>query len=155
MRVDVEPGIAKVADSLESRDGNEPDRMGEKLPPPVTEGIPRETQRVVLLAALLLVPAAVAGHTLGGIPRGVGVLAGGAVAIVNFWLLARIVVKTTAGPEGGVGAVMGRLAVKFGLLAGSLTLLVVGLQLDAVGVLIGLSVIFAGVILSQVVEWLT
>ena len=144
-----------MADSLESRDGNEPDRTGEKLPPPVTKGIPRESQRVAYLTALLLVPAAVAGTSLGGVPRGVGVLAGGSVAIVNFWLLARIVVKTTADPEGGIGAVMGRLAVKFGLLAGSLALLVAGLQVDAVGVLVGLSVIFAGVLLSQVVEWLT
>jgi hypothetical protein len=144
-----------VADSLESRDGNEPDRRGEKLPPPITEGIPREARRVALLAALLILPTAVAGFTLGGVPRCAGVVAGGSVAVVNFWLLARIVVKTTAGPEGGVGAVMGRLAVKFGLLAGSLALLVAGLRLDAVGVLLGLSVVFAGVILSQVVEWLT
>ena len=129
--------------------------MGEKLPPPVSKGIPREARQVAVFAALLLLPAAVAGHSLGGLERGVGVLAGGAVAIANFWLLARIVVKTTAAQEGGVGGVLGRLAVKFGLLAGSLALLVLGLQADAIGVLMGLSVIFAGVLLSQVVDWLT
>ncbi len=144
-----------MADSLESRDGNEPDRTGEKLPPPVTEGIPSDARRVAFLAALLLVPAAAAGYTFGGFERGVGVISGGVVAVVNFWLLARIVVKTTTEQDGGVGGVLGRLAVKFGLLAGSLALLVLGLRLDALGVLVGLSVIFAGVILSQVVEWLT
>lgn len=144
-----------MADSLESRDGNEPDRAGEKLPPPISEGIPREAARVVFIGALLLIPAAVAGYALGGMSRSFGVLTGGAVALVNFWLLARIVVKTTAAEDTGVGGVLGRLAVKFGLLAGTLALLVLGLRLDALGVLVGLSVIFFGVLLSQVVEWLT
>jgi hypothetical protein len=140
---------------LESRDGNEPDRAGEKLPLPVAEGLPLEARRVALIAALLVLPAAIAGHSFGGLDRAGGVFAGGAVAVVNFWLLARIVVKTTVRQDEGVGVVMGRLAVKFGLLAGSLILLILGLQLDTVGVLVGLSVIFAGVLLSQVVEWLT
>ena len=110
---------------------------------------------MAILAALLLIPASVAGWSLGGLERGFGVLAGGAVAVVNFWLLARIVVKTTSGQDQGLPTMLSRLAVKFGLLAGSLIVVVLILQMDALGVLLGLSVIFAAVLLSQVVEWLT
>ncbi len=96
-----------------------------------------------------------AGWSLGGFERALGVLGGGAVAVVNFWLLARIVVKTTSGQELGLPTMLSRLAVKFGLLAGSLVVVVLILRMDALGVLVGLSVIFAAVLLSQVVEWLT
>lgn len=80
-----------------------------------------------------------------------GVLGGGVLGLVNFWLLARIVVKTT-GDEMSAGALAGRLFAKFAILGGVLGLLILFLRLDPVGLLLGLGVIFPAILLGSLMD---
>ena len=123
---------------------------GEGLPEPVTRGIPRGGRTVLILAALLLVPTAVGGGTLGSPKVAVGVLCGGLLALGNFWLLARMVVQLTTGDDKRVAPLLSRLLTKLAILGACLYALVVWAELDVVGLLLGLSVVIVSSLLSQV-----
>jgi lipid-A-disaccharide synthase-like uncharacterized protein len=142
-------------ESLTDRDGTSPPAAAaEKLPPPVKNGIPRSARRILLVAAALLLPAAILAATRTGWTGALGVLGGGAVALGNFWLLARIVVRVTAGPDLELRALMARLLFKFGLLGASLFAVVLLLRMDPLGVLLGVSVVFVALVLVSIVDWL-
>ena len=105
------------------------------------------------MAALLVVPTTVGAFTLWGGESAVGVLAGGAIALVNFWLLARLVVKTTTGEDMEAGALIGNLFLKLGLLGLSVGIALLVFEVDGIGFVLGVSVIFVSVIVVTVAEW--
>lgn len=129
------------------------DRPGEALPPPVSEGIPPGARRIAALAGLLLVPTIVLGHQLGGMEGATGVTIGGLLALANFWVLARIVVKLTSGEEVAPATLVGRLMVKFGGLGVALAVLVMVLEVDPLGLLLGLSVLIVAIVVAQLLSW--
>jgi len=106
----------------------------------------------MFLSALLLFPAAVAAWFIGGAPTVVGVAVGGATALSNFWLLSRLVVKSTAGAEGSAGGLWAQLMFKFGLLGLLLAVSIFAFGIDGLGLLLGLSIMFAAVPLNLVSE---
>ncbi len=128
-------------------------RPGEALPPPTSQGIPPGARRIAALAGLLLVPTIVGGFQLSGVPGAVGVVAGGLLALANFWVLARIVVKLTSGEEVPPAILIGRLFAKFAGLAAVLGVLVLVVEVDPIGLLLGLSVVVAAVIAASVLSW--
>tara|TARA_B100000029_G_scaffold258930_1_gene255587 strand:+ start:2082 stop:2504 length:423 start_codon:yes stop_codon:yes gene_type:complete len=125
---------------------------GEKLPLPVTGGLPRGAGRVAALSALLLVPAVAAFWLTDRQDTAVGILGGGIVAIGNFWFLARIVVVATGRETMEIGAMMGRLFAKFLVLGASLGFLVLVLRLDGFGVLLGVGVVFPAIVLASLMD---
>jgi hypothetical protein len=125
---------------------------GEKLPPPVTRGIPRGAQRVVILSALLLVPGFAAAWLMIGPATALGLVAGGLLSVANLWVLSRLVVKATSGEDVHWASLTGQLFFKFGILGACLWVFVVPLSIDVFGLLMGLSVAIAGAVLSQIVD---
>ncbi|MEE2827828.1 MAG: ATP synthase subunit I [Myxococcota bacterium] len=123
---------------------------GEGLPEPVRKGIPRGGRSVLILAALLLIPTAVGAGTLGSPKVAVAVLCGGLLALGNFWLLARMVVQLTTGDDKRVSPLLVRILTKLAILGAWLYVLIVGAELDVVGLLLGLSVVIVSSLLSQV-----
>jgi hypothetical protein len=123
------------------------------LPLPTTEGITAGARRLLFLSGLLLVPASVGAWFVGGLPTVVGVALGGGIALVNFWLLARLVVKSTSGVQTSAGSLVARLTVKFGLVGLLLALGVLAFGIDGFGLLLGLSVTFAAVPLNLFSQW--
>ncbi len=123
-------------------------------PPPVSAGVPAGAKAVTFLSALLLLVMAAAGGLWRGAEMAAAVLISGLVAIGNFWLLARIVVKTTSRDDAGVGALVGPLLAKFGLLGVSLGLLALVFRMDPMGLLLGVGVVFPAIILHTVAEQL-
>ncbi len=125
---------------------------GDFLPAPTTRGIPAGARRVVLLAALLALPTT-AGVALSiGTSMAVGVLAGALLALGNFWVLSRLVVKATAETDVHWGTLTARLLLKFSVLGFALFLLIVLLAVDVLGIAIGLSLVMFAAILSQLVD---
>lgn len=124
------------------------------LPLPVSEGIPSGARRVGFLAGLLLVPAAIAAFGFGGWNAVAGTVVGGALALVNFWLLSRMVVATTASEDLSAGFLVLRLLGKLGLVGAILALVVLGTGLDVMGLLLGLTVVVAAVPLNLFVDWI-
>lgn len=124
------------------------------LPQPVTEGLPPGARRIAFLAGLLIAPATLVGAGVGGVPMAASVLAGGAIALVNFWLLSRLVVATTSSEDLSTGRLMLRLMSKLAVLGILLAVAVFGLGLDPVGLLLGLGVIFFAVPLNLFSEWM-
>ena len=125
---------------------------GEKLPPPVTRGIPRGARRVVVVSALLLIPGFAAAWLVIGPSTAVGLVAGGALSIATLWVLSRLVVKATAFAAVHWATLTAQLLFKFGLLGACLWVLVVPLSIDVFGLLVGLSVVLVGAVLSQIVD---
>lgn len=123
------------------------------LPPPVTHGITAGARRLLFLSALLLVPATVGGWFFGGVAMVAGVGVGGVIALINFWLLSRMVVKSTAGVASSPGAMLAQLMFKFGLLGLLLATAIFAFAINGVGLLLGLSVTFAAVPLNLFSEW--
>ena len=124
----------------------------ERLPPPTVDGIPVGARRLSFLAALLLLPMAVAGALFGGSATLLAVAVGGALALANFWLLSRLVVVSTGGVQRSASALLVRLMAKFGFLGLVLGTAVLGLGLDPFGLLLGLSVVFLAVPLNLLAE---
>ncbi len=122
---------------------------GMTLPPPTTEGIPLGAKRIAILGALLLAVATGGAGLVLGPDAAVGAAAGGALALVNFWLLSRFVVQVTGGEEVPWGVLLTRLMFKLGLLAVVLWVMLVPLSLDVLGVLVGLSVVVVAATLAQ------
>lgn len=125
---------------------------GEKLPPPVSRGIPRGARRVVILSALLLIPGFAAAWLIIGAATALGLVAGGLLSIANLWILSRLVVKSTALHDVHWTALTGQLLFKFALIGACLWALVVPLSIDIFGLLVGLSVALVGAVLSQIVD---
>jgi hypothetical protein len=125
---------------------------GEPLPPPVTRGIPRGARRVVILSALLLVPAFALSWIFMGSGPAIGLLGGGALAVANLWVLSRLVVKSTTDSDVHWASLSAQLFFKFALLGACLWVLVVPLSLDVFGLLVGLSVVLFGAVLGQIFE---
>lgn len=123
------------------------------LPLPTTEGITAGARRLLFLSALLLVPAVVGAWFLGGVGTVGGVVLGGGIALINLWLLSRMVVQTTSAGHGSVGWLVARLMGKFGLVGLLLALAVLAFGIDGFGLLLGLSVTFAAVPLNLFSEW--
>lgn len=122
---------------------------GQALPPPVTRGIPLGARRIGMLAGLLLA-IAVAGSWLAlGPASALGAAAGGTLALANFWMLSRLVVKVTSGEDVHWGPLLGRLLFKLALLGVALWLILVPLALDFLGVVAGLSVVVAAAVVTQ------
>ena len=119
----------------------------------MTAGIPAGGRRLLFLAALLLVPAAVAGWFAGGAPSVVGVAFGGATALLNLWFLSRLVARSTAADQTAPGALVAQLMLKFATLGVAMAVAVFVLGLDGLGLLLGLSVTFAAVPLNLFSEW--
>jgi hypothetical protein len=124
------------------------------LPRPATHGVPTGARRIAFLAALLIVPAALAGATLGGAHTALSVLVGGVVSLVNFWLLSRLVVTTTSSETPGTGALVFQLMTKLAVLGILLAVAIFGLGLDAVGLMLGLGVLVAAVPLNLFSDWM-
>ena len=126
---------------------------GEKLPPPVTRGIPRGARRVVILSLLLLVPGFAAVWLLIGPSTAVGLVAGGVMSVANLWVLSRLVVKATGdGDDVHWLSLTGQLLFKVGLRGACLWVLIVPLSIDVFGLLLGLSIVLVGSVLSQIVD---
>ncbi len=123
------------------------------LPDSFTEGITAGGRRLLFLSVVLLVPATVAAWFVGGLPTVGGVALGGGVAVINFWLLSRMVVQSTSGAPGSVGWLVARLMGKFGLAGLLLALAVLAFGIDGFGLLLGLSVTFAAVPLNLFSQW--
>lgn len=93
--------------------------------------------------ALLAAP----GAWMGGIPGGLGVLAGGLLAIVNFrWLVARASAATTFGAGAGTGdaaasAWLVGSGLRFAACLGACTLLLATGWADPIALLVGLTVL--------------
>lgn len=140
---------------MKDEDGLPPNEQAEALPPPVSEGLPRGTRNVALLAALLLLPTTVACGLALGPKVAVGSLCGGALALGNFWLLGRMVVQLTSSDnELAIGPLMARLLSKLALLGICLYALVVWARVDVLGLLAGLSVVVVSTLVSQVFGFL-
>ena len=127
------------------------DTATEALPRPVRNGIPAGSWEIMGLAALLLIPAISGAWLLADVSMAVAVLGGGMVALANFWLLSRIVVKATSGPING-SQLLGRMLSKFLLLVISLGVVVLLLRLNALGVLLGVGTIFPAIILGSLMD---
>ncbi|MCK6526634.1 ATP synthase subunit I [Myxococcota bacterium] len=112
----------------------------------------RGPRRIGALIALLTVAGTAVGFAAGRPGLATGLLAGGALSFVNFWLLARIALRVVRGPSGGTGALMVRLGVKYGVLAGCVALFLWVFHLDVPGLLIGLSLVLPAVILHGTVD---
>ncbi|MCO4769786.1 MAG: ATP synthase subunit I [Deltaproteobacteria bacterium] len=126
----------------------------EQLPPPVTEGLPHGARRIAFLAALLIVPAMCAGFSVGGLGAAASVVVGGFIAVVNFWLLSRLVVATTASEDLSAAKLLFQLMSKLAVLGILIAVSVFALGLDPLGLLLGLGVIFAAVPLNLFSEWM-
>jgi len=100
-----------------------------------------------------MIPTIVGGFQLSGVPGATGVAAGGLLALANFWVLARIVVKLTSGEEVAPAILIGRLFAKFVGLAAVLGVLVLVVEIDPIGLLLGLSVVVVAVIAASVMSW--
>jgi len=124
------------------------------LPQPVTEGLPSGARRIAFLAALLVVPSAFAGLAVGGSQVALSAVAGGGIALINFWLLSRLVVATTSSQSLSTSNLLVQLMGKLALLGVLLAVAIFVLSLDPVGLLLGLSVVFAAVPLNLFSEWM-
>ena len=100
-----------------------------------------------------MIPAVVGGHQLSGLDGAIGVFVGGVLALVNFWVLARIVVKLTSGEEVAPAIMIGRLFAKFAGIGAVLGVLILTVEVDPLGLLIGLSVVVVAIIASSVLSW--
>ncbi len=129
------------------------ERPGEAFPPPTSKGIPPGARRIVALAGLLLIPTTVGGWQMSGAPGAAGVVVGGLIALANFWVLARIVVNMTSGEEVPPAVLLGRLFAKFVGLGVGLGVLILVVEVDAIGLLLGLSVVVAAVVAASVLSW--
>jgi hypothetical protein len=104
----------------------------------------RMTRPLLLIAAIVVVSA----FALWGSTRGVAALVGAALAVGNWfalrWLSARLVSGNSR------GAALGLLLVaKVGLLMAIVFVLISTVQLDPVGLVFGLSVLFVGPVLAS------
>ena len=79
----------------------------------------------------------------------IGVLCGAALAVGNFWLLSRLVVQLTSGDELAVAPMLTRLFSKLAVLAICLFALIVLVEVDVLGLLVGLSVVILSTLLAQ------
>jgi hypothetical protein len=100
-----------------------------------------------------MIPTLVGGFQLSGIAGVVGVAAGGLLALANFWIVARIVVKLTSGEEVAPAILIGRLFAKFIGLGAAVGVLVMVVEVDPIGLVLGLSVVVAAVIAASVLSW--
>jgi hypothetical protein len=100
-----------------------------------------------------MLPAIVGGHQLSGIDGAIGVAVGGVIALANFWVLARIVVKLTSGEDVPPALLIGRLFAKFTGIGVVLGVLILVVEVDPLGLLLGLSVVVAAVIAASVMSW--
>ena len=139
--------------SLTDENENAAASQGEALPPPTSQGIPPGARRIAALAGLLMIPTLVGGFQLSGIAGVVGVAAGGLLALANFWIVARIVVKLTSGEEVAPAILIGRLFAKFIGLGAAVGVLVMVVEVDPIGLVLGLSVVVAAVIAASVLSW--
>ncbi len=121
------------------------------LPVPGLRGIPVSARRILVIAAALLVAVLVAAQVFAGVSMALGVAGGGVLALVNFWFLARIVVRTTSGEMQG-SALFGRLLAKYLLLAASLGVVILLLQLDPLGLMLGVGVIFPAIMIGSLLD---
>jgi len=121
------------------------------FPAPMGRGIPGGARRILLIATSLLLPMLLASYLYSGVPMALGVFGGGVLALINFWLLARIVVKTTGGEMQG-SALFGRLFVKYLILAASLGVVILLLRLDSLGLILGVGVIFPAILLGSMFD---
>jgi len=122
---------------------------GQTLPPPVSRGIPQGARRIAILAAVLLAIAIAGSWLTLGPASAVGAAAGGLLALANFWLLSRLVVRVTSGDDVHWAPLLGRLLFKLALLGFALWVMLVPLGLDFLGVVAGLSVVVAAAVFAQ------
>jgi hypothetical protein len=116
--------------------------------PPVRSGLTPDARRIGLLAALLVAPATVFAGSVGGSGAALGAFGGGLLAVVNFLALSRMVVALTGSEPAGLATALLALLSKLALVGGTLAVLVLGLGLDGLGVLLGVSVVFGAVLLD-------
>ena len=124
------------------------------LPQPVSEGLPPGARRIAFLASLLIVPSAFAGLAVGGPHVALSAVVGGLIALINFWFLSRLVVATTSSQDLSTSKLLIRLMSKLAVLGVLLAVAVFALSLDPVGLLLGLTVVFAAVPLNLFSEWM-
>lgn len=161
----------KVADSLKIKEDDGPSRRVPSAPigasmgtatgdsgpegvshaPPVRTGLTPDARRIALLATLLVAPATVFAGTVRGSEAAIGALGGGLLAVVNFLALSRMVVALTGGEPAGLATALLALFGKLALVGVTLGVLVLGLGLDGLGVLLGVSVVFGAVLLDFLV----
>lgn len=135
---------------MKNEDGTPPNETGEALPPPVSDGVPRGTRNIAILAAALLLPTTVACGMALGTNAAIASLIGGALGLGNFWLLGRLVVQVTSGDDMAVGPLLGRLISKLAVVGLCLYALIVWMDIDGLGLVVGLSVVVVSTLLSQV-----
>ena len=125
----------------------------EGFPAPIVDGIPVGARRVVFLGALLALPVGVAAFSFGGTSSLASAVVGAALALVNFWLLSRLVVVSTAQRALSASALLARLMGKFALVGVALASAVLLFGLEPLGLLLGLSVVFLAMPLNLLAEW--
>lgn len=124
----------------------------EALPAPVAEGVPPEIRRMVILALLLTVPATVGSFAWWGLSGALGALVGAGIAVPSFWMVGRAVVKLTAQEGAGAGRAVAAIVVKLLLLLAMTGTAVLLLQVDALGLLVGASVVVVAIVLATIVD---
>jgi hypothetical protein len=125
---------------------------GLALPPPVRRGVPSSARRILLIGIGLAVAATVGAAALRGSDGAIAVAVGSALGLGNFWLIGRMVVKTTTGDELQAGRLLGQLLVKLFLFGGVVASALFVARVDAVGLLLGLSLVFAAIAVNFVAE---
>jgi hypothetical protein len=140
-----------VSESLQSQEETSGSPSGEPLPEPVRSGLTPGSQRLVVLAALLVLPAVTAAGTLKGWSGAAGAAGGGTLAVLNLVALSRLVVAVTGQGEPSLTLTMLGLVGKLALVGGTLAALVFGLRVEPIGVLLGVSVVFGAVLLDSMV----
>jgi len=135
---------------LKNEDGTPPNETGEALPSPVSDGLPKGTRNIAILAAALLLPTAVGCSLMLGSNAAIASLIGGALGLGNFWLLGRLVVQVTSGDDLAVGPLLGRLLSKLAVVGLCLYALIAWVGIDGLGLVAGLSVVVVSTMLSQV-----
>ena len=105
----------------------------------------RGIRSITAVAGVLWILAMAAGFALGGLDLAAGVSLGGALALVNFWMLGRSVTRlvTNAGREDRAGSVW--TVVRWVVLGISLMVSLWALQVNPLGLLVGLTVVVTAI----------
>jgi len=110
------------------------------------EGFPKKTVLLVEIASgIVYILASILGLLHSRLFAG-GVLAGGALAIANFDLLVRLIGKAIEDPQRIKGGYLLLIAVKFLVLMAAMFALLYFRMVHPVGLIVGLSVLFIGIV---------
>jgi hypothetical protein len=102
---------------------------------------------------LLLIIASAVGFSQFSLGVGLGILTGGLIVTINFHLLAKTLRKAFKPPHiASVGGVIAKYYIRFLITAIIISLLMVSKQVDPMGLIVGLSVVVASMMLATLNE---